>query len=92
MKAITADEVKKAMISSGIDRVEHHGCSICGQMTFYFRDGEQLFFNSGCGCSWSEPKPRSWDSAADWINMQSNGEVRRKLKERFGFLENSDAV
>jgi len=53
-------------------------------MVFYSRDGEQLYFNPGCGCSWSPREPRSWDDAAVWINMQTSVEWRNKIAARFG--------
>ena len=81
---ITGEQVKDAMIEKGIEYVDHHECGICGVMVFYIREGEQLFFNSGCNCSHKGPEPRSWQSAADWINMQSNKEWREKLALRFG--------
>jgi len=81
---VTGEQVKAAMIAANITRVDHHDCGGCGEMVFYSREGENLFFNPGCGCSWSQAEPRTWDSAADWINMQSSAEWRNKLRERFG--------
>ena len=82
---ITGQKIKEAMIAKGIDRVNHHDCGLCGDMVFYSRIGEQLYFNSGCGCSryWTPPEPQSWDDAANWINMQ-NDEWRGKLSQQFG--------
>lgn len=89
MKQVTGQQVKDAMIAGGITRVDHHDCGICGVMVFYFRDGEQLYFNSGCGCCWSPPQPRDWEEVANWINMQ-NDEWRKKIMLRFG-LNDDDA-
>lgn len=83
---VTAEQVKSAMIKQGLERVDHHRCGICNSMVFYSREGEQLYFNSGCGCSWSAPEPREWESASDWINMQSSSEHRDALKVKFGLL------
>lgn len=85
---VTGEQVKEAVEKAGITRIDHHDCGCCGQMVFYFvRDG-QLYFNSGCGCSWSPAAPRTWDSAADWINMQSRsgdyGDVGAKIAAKFG--------
>jgi hypothetical protein len=69
---ITGEQVKQAMIAAKIRKVDHHDCGVCGYMTRYLRDGEDLYFDAGCYCTYgSEPAPRSWDSAAEWINMQS---------------------
>lgn len=82
---ITGDEVKEAMVAANITTVPHHQCGVCGGMVFYVRGGEQLFFDSGCGCSSrSNLEPREWSSAADWINMQSDESVRGRIKARFG--------
>ena len=81
---VTGKEVKAAMMAAGITRVDHHDCGIYGSMVFYSRDGEHLFFNPGCECSWSPPKPRSWDDLAGWINMQTVLEVRNELRAAVG--------
>lgn len=81
---ITGQQVRDAVTAKGITRIEHHGCALCGAGVFYSVEGDQLYFNSGCDCSWSPPQPRSWDSAADWINMQSKPEVGAKIAALFG--------
>lgn len=81
---VTGEEVKAAMIASDIEHVDHHDCAICGEVVFYSRNGENLFFNPGCGCSWSPAQPRSWDDPADWINMQRTPEVRNTIRALFG--------
>jgi hypothetical protein len=81
---VTGQRVKAAMILRGITRVDHHDCGGCGEMVFFIRDGDLLFFNPGCGCSWAHREPREWDEAADWINMQDNIKVRAEIARRFG--------
>lgn len=82
---VTAAQVRAAMIAANITYVDHHDCGGCGEMVFYSREGEQLFFNPGCGCSsWGAREPRDWQDAASWINMQSSPEWREKLAQRFG--------
>lgn len=83
---VTGEQVKAAMMAANISIVNHHECSICNQMVFYVRNGEQLFFAPGCGCSWSPAEPVSWERAADFINMQTNIEIRNKLRAAFGLL------
>lgn len=87
ISTVTGEQVKEAMIDREITRVDHHECGICGFMVYFSRDGEQLYFNSRCDCvGVADPEPRSWEHAADWINMQSNHEVKNKLAKRFGLL------
>ena len=85
---ITWQQVKDAVEKAGIERIDHHDCGICGEMVFYSVYDGQLFFNSACGCSWSPPEPRSWQSAADWINMQDRvgkyGDTGAKVAALFG--------
>ena len=84
MNRVTGDEVKAAMIAGNITQVDHHDCGICGYMTRYWRQGEQLYFDRGCDCQWGGSEPRSWDDAANWINMQSKPESNEKLRKAFG--------
>lgn len=88
MNKITGEQVKKAMIDNNIDRVDHHDCGGCGAMVYYYREDEYLFFNSNCGCSSfrTVPKREDWRDAANWINMQTNEDVRKDLMKRFGLL------
>lgn len=54
----------------------------------YTRKAADLYFNSGCECSWSPPQWRSWDSAVEWINMQGAPEWQEKIAARFGLTPN----
>jgi hypothetical protein len=87
-KLVTAEQVESAVKAAGISRIDHHDCSICGHMVCYTVNQGQLFFNPGCGCSWEPPQYRSWQSAADFINMQSRtgkwGDVAAKVAKGFG--------
>lgn len=84
LQDVTGEQVRDAMIKANIDKVDHHKCGICKATVYFSRIGDQLYFNSGCICSYSPPEPRSWDDAAEWINMQSNKEWRLKLMQNFG--------
>ena len=81
---ITGEQVKEAMSAAGITKVDHHDCGFCGFMTHYFVAEGNLYFNSGCNCSWGGSRPASWGEAASWINMQSNEAVKQKLMAAFG--------
>ncbi|MEW8193288.1 MAG: hypothetical protein AB2793_06240 [Candidatus Thiodiazotropha sp.] len=83
---ITGEQVKTAMIEKNITHVKHHECGLCSHMVYYSREGDQLFFHPHCGCVsyYNPPEPCEWEEAADWINTQSNDEVRSMLAARFG--------
>lgn len=83
---VTGQQVMDAMISKDITHTDHHNCGICGEMVFYSRHEDQLFFNPGCGCCWSPAEPRDWEEAANWINMQTNAEIKNQIAKRFGLL------
>ncbi|MDQ3649702.1 MAG: hypothetical protein M3458_05355 [Acidobacteriota bacterium] len=54
-------------------------------MTAYLRQGNELFFDPGCDCTGGAPlEPRSWDSVAEWINIQSDSDARESLARSFG--------
>ncbi len=81
---VTGEQVKAAMIAKGVNRVDCHQCAICNEIVSYQRLGDQLYFDSACGCAYSEPTPRTWDEAASWINMQSNPFHRGRIMRAFG--------
>lgn len=83
---VTAEQVREAMTRENITAVDHHECSICGYMTKYVvGDDGELWFDPGCYCTSGEGwRPSGYQGAADWINIQMNHEIRRKLANRFG--------
>lgn len=81
---VTGEEVKAAMLAANITHVDHHDCGLCGYMTKYWREGEQLYFDRGCDCSWGGSEPKSWEDAAAWINMQNDPKWHTELRKRFG--------
>lgn len=94
---VTGEQVKEAAKKAGIGWVDHHDCGGCGVMVGYRIDGDQLYFRSGCGCSWSPDRPCSWDEAADHINRQSRsgdwGDVAAREAKKFGIeLEPASAA
>ena len=85
---VTGDQVKEAVVKAGLTWIQHHDCIGCGQDVGYVvRDGD-LYFSSGCGCSWSPDRPCSWDEAAEHINRQSRtgkwGDVAAREAAKFG--------
>ena len=83
---VTADQVRDAALAAGVKFVESHPCSFCGVVVgYHIRDGE-LYFDSGCDCCYNPNscQPRDWQSAADWINMQSHEEHALRIAKAFG--------
>lgn len=87
---VTGEQVKQAAEAAGIKEIDHHDCGGCGYMTKYIIENGQLYFDPGCDCvrRASPPEPHSWDSAAEWINMQVRsgkwGDVGAKIAAKFG--------
>lgn len=84
---VTGAQVLDAMKAAKITRVEHHDCAMCGYMTAYFREGDNLYFDAGCDCS-SRTHIRSAtpEDAADWINMQTDPAAGQELRKCFGLF------
>ena len=83
---VTAQQVFDAAVESGEQWVPHHACGICGVMTGFILDDESISFDSSCGCASSYPQPRTWQDAADWINMQSDPKHAAEIAKRFGLV------
>lgn len=82
---LTEEEVKESILKNKIKKIEHHACSICGVMVYYEIHNEQLYFDSGCGCSnYSFKEPRCWSSISNWINMQKNEKYKNELLNKIG--------
>ena len=88
---VTAEQVKAAMMAANLDWAVSHDCSICGTDVGYVRVGDRLYFRPACHCSFSPEEPRTWQDAADWINMQSGDEHKAKIAARFGLALQADA-
>jgi hypothetical protein len=85
MSNVTAEQVRNAMQAANITYVEHHTCSLCGYMTNYFVGGDGvLYFDPGSDCSRGRYRELGYESAADWINMQSDEGVRQRIAAKFG--------
>lgn len=90
---ISGEEVKKAVEAAGITRVDHHDCSMCGFMTHYFVIDSELYFNHGCDCTGRyRVSERSWNHAAEWVNMQSKPEIAAKVASYFGLTLDQPTV
>ncbi len=83
--SITAAQLKAAAFGAGKTRIEHHECTFCHYPCAYLIAGEVLYFDAGCDCGISTPpEAREWQSAADWVNMQSTPEGQARVAARFG--------
>lgn len=91
-KAVSANEVRDAVLAAEIHFIPHHTCGLCeGMVAFFVSQNGTLFFDPSCDCSSRvRVEPRSWQDAADWINMQSNPEVRIGVAARFGLVLTED--
>ena len=57
-------------------------------MAYHVRAGD-LYFDPTCYCSRTSRYPvqagfRSWQDAADWINMQEDETARAEIMQKFG--------
>ena len=86
MSDVTAEQTRDSALAAGLTMIPHHNCGLCGCMVVYIVDqAGYLFFDPSCDCTYGDgPQPRSWEDAADWINMQSNAEHKRKIAALFG--------
>jgi hypothetical protein len=92
MADVTGNDVRDAAQAAGITSIDHHECSICGYMVGYFVESGDLYFASGCDCSWSPPTYRGWGAAADWINRQSDPAHRDRIRGLFGLPPATEAT
>ena len=82
---VTPEQVKEGCLKMSLTKVDHHECSICKHMVHYVIKDEELYFDSSCNCcGGGGPELRGWSDPANWINMQSDEEVKRKLALKFG--------
>jgi hypothetical protein len=88
---VTGEQVRDAMTAAGIVFVKVSDCSICGYITRYLRIEDKLGFDPGCYCTGrGGVEPRSWDHAADWINMQTNEAARARIMAAFGLKSGAE--
>jgi hypothetical protein len=84
-ESVTPEQVRQGMADGAIVEVPHHACAFCKFMTRYvLGDDGQLWFDPGCHCNEGGWEPRSWQDAADWINMQPSDAIRIEIASRFG--------
>lgn len=61
----------------------NHDCSLCGVPVGYVISGDQVFYRSGCDCSWAPDYPSSWGEISSWLQAQKDDSIRDRLVEGF---------
>lgn len=71
--APTIEEFKASVLAGTREEWNHHACGACGSPVKYARQGEGIFFDSNCDCTyyWSEPQPKSWQDLYDFLSSQN---------------------
>lgn len=76
----TAEWVEARVTEAGATWLDNHDCSICKAVVGYqFSPDGEVWFAGGCNCSWSPPRPSSFQDVANWLRMQSSDEIRDRL-------------
>jgi len=70
IRDVTGEEVREAVLNSGIDYIESHDCGICREYVGYRIIEKCLFWDGSCGCCRTGPQLRDWSTLSDWVNMQ----------------------
>jgi hypothetical protein len=86
MIKVTADELKQIAYSKRITSWTADRCADCDYpIKFIF--GETVTHDPGCHCSDKEThrpirfQASSWQLVADWINMQTDGDKIKEIKQ-----------
>ena len=90
---ITGHQLFNSVVNKGIKYIPHHNCSLCNCMVGYVVVDEiDLYFDATCDCvAVSDINYKTWDSAAEWVNMQTDETHRKELLKRFGIGTEGDA-
>lgn len=80
---MTLEEQVKALRAKFGNRIPHHDCGGCGQWVAYVFEGEQLFFDSNCGCSSYDSglQPRDISDLHEFLQMNP-GWTEKQLAEQ----------
>ena len=87
---VSAEEIRASVIKNGVHKLLIHDCAICREWVGYYffsYPPHEVVFDSSCGCGRSYPRPCSWEDVAKHINMQTNEEYIKKLKEQLGLTD-----
>lgn len=87
---ITADDVKTAIQSAGIERIVVRDCSICGYLMSYLISGDEVGYDAGCNCGMGfNIRPSSFADLAESHNMQTMEKHRANYRKMFGMADES---
>lgn len=83
MEHVTAEQCRAIVKDKGFRRVGHHRCTLCGYQTAYVFDGDAVYFDPGCDCTYGRNvRPSSYESLAETFNRQTP-EIRAHMWEDF---------
>lgn len=53
-------------------KLNHHACSFCKEMVYFYTDGKELFFNSSCSCTdLHTNQNRKWEDLKLYTDQES---------------------
>ena len=82
----TAEDFKRQAKLKNIVWWGIHECSMCGYGCGYKIDGDNLYYDNGCDCSYGGgPEPRNWENLASHYNMQSSEKYKKEMDKFWGF-------
>lgn len=64
----TTQELKEQAEKIGLKRWNIHTCSMCGYSCGYIIEGDEVFYDAGCGCLYNPPQPRTWGDLTSAFN------------------------
>lgn len=85
MRDVTAEEVRQAVLNSGVSSIMIRECSICRSPIGFVINGGKLYRDSDCDCTWGRSFPTicSWSDLAYGINIQTADEAKRETAAKF---------
>lgn len=75
----SAEWIRKKAVETNTRWLTNHDCGLCGVDVGYIIHGDHVDYRSGCGCSWSDDRPSSFEEIANWLAVQSSDEVRDRI-------------
>lgn len=86
---VTGKQVQDAVYAANVTYIPYYTCGCCGEVVAYFVQGGNLYLDPSCGCATFTIQPKSWDDAAEWINMQSDDTAKAKIMQKFRLPHNT---
>ncbi len=79
MEKYSADWIRQQATEKKASWLPNHACGLCGVDVGYLIYDQDVFYRSGCGCSWSSDRPSDFGEIANWLAMQSSDDIRDKI-------------